>query len=54
MPPAFNLSQDQTLQFKALSFTKERNPHSELLRIQVGSYADFAFQAPAQAPTQII
>ena len=31
MPPAFNLSQDQTLQFKALSFKKERNPHSKLL-----------------------
>jgi hypothetical protein len=32
MPPAFNLSQDQTLQLKALSFNEERNPHSKLLK----------------------
>jgi hypothetical protein len=32
MPPAFNLSQDQTLHLKALSFPEERNPHSKLLK----------------------
>ncbi len=30
MPPAFNLSQDQTLQFKAMSFMKRVIPKQEL------------------------
>ena len=44
MPPAFNLSQDQTLQLKAMSFQEERNPLSKLLKkFRLVLTFDFAF-----------
>jgi hypothetical protein len=51
MPPAFNLSQDQTLHLKALSFSKERDPQNyQELKYLVLTF-DFANQANSNAST---